>query len=73
MRRKGATAGHVKNVRLTWDVDGAADLTLAPFGRVDPKGSRLIAAPDRDTSFTLEARNRLDQLTLRGIEHAHRR
>jgi hypothetical protein len=55
--------GHVKNVRLTWEVEGAADLTLAPFGRVDPKGSRLIAAPDRDTSFTLEARNRLGDTT----------
>ena len=52
-------AGHVDNVRLSWEVDGAAEVSLAPLGSVDAKGSRTVPAPAQDTSFTLLARNRL--------------
>jgi serine/threonine protein kinase len=50
--------GEVSTVRLTWDVLGADMVSIEPgLGPVGPAGSRDLAAPARDTVYTLVASN----------------
>jgi len=53
------TAGQHQNVRLTWTTSGAENVTIEPdIGVVDASGSREIATPPTNTTFSLRATNR---------------
>ncbi len=50
--------GQVATVRLTWDTEKADTVTIEPaIGVVGPAGSRDVPAPDRDTVYTMVAKN----------------
>ncbi len=50
--------GQVATVRLTWDTEQADTVTIEPaVGAVGPAGSRDVPAPDKDTVYTLVAKN----------------
>jgi hypothetical protein len=57
--------GQVDNVKLTWDVEGATEVSLTGLGSIDAKGSRTVNAPTQDTAYELHARNRLGESNAR--------
>jgi hypothetical protein len=51
--------GHVSTVTLSWEVGGAAEISLPPLGSVEATGSRTVPAPTEDSTYALRASNRL--------------